>query len=152
MAKVKSDLKKGNVQIWQRINGALTGLSVGTSANGIILSASNFVKDFADDKALIAFGKRVGALGVAISSTQTIIAISNGENLSASDWLNILSNAFGAVALIPSPWSAPAGITSGILGLISVLVSEQLSPGWYELPTPNGGFVYVYIGNNIIIS
>ena len=65
---------------------------------------------------------------------------------------NILSNAFGAVALIPSPWSAPAGITSGILGLISVLVSEQLSPGWYELPTPNGGFVYVYIGNNIIIS
>ena len=152
LAKVKSDLKKGNVQIWQRINGALTGLSVGTSANGIILSASNFVKDFADDKALIAFGKRVGALGVAISSTQTIIAISNGENLSASDWLNILSNAFGAVALIPSPWSAPAGITSGILGLISVLVSEQLSPGWYELPTPNGGFVYVYIGNNIIIS
>ena len=29
---------------------------------------------------------------------------------------------------------------------------EQYAPGWYQYPTPHGGLVYIYIGNNVLMS
>ena len=29
---------------------------------------------------------------------------------------------------------------------------RTVCPGWYQYPTPHGGFVYIYIGNNVLMS
>ena len=155
LEKMQGDLERGDVKMMQYVNGALSGLGTGLNANGIILSAAEYIDDFANDPALGAFGKSLGFLEIGIGGMQTIIAVTDDEEMTASDWLNILSTAFGAVALCTGGFpivSGTAGIMSGVLGLISTMISEQYAPGWYQYPTPHGGFVYIYIGNNVLMS
>ena len=61
--KIAADLECGNVNIYQYLNGALTGLGVGANANGIITSATNFVREIASDYLFQAFGKSISAEG-----------------------------------------------------------------------------------------
>ena len=61
--KIAADLESGNVNVYQYLNGALTGLGVGANANGIITSAANFVREISSDHLFQAFGKSISAEG-----------------------------------------------------------------------------------------
>ena len=149
--KIAADLESGNVNVYQYLNGALTGLGVGTNANGIITSAANFVREIASDHLFQAFGKSISRAGIICGLGQTILAVREGEEFSTGDWLNIVSTALGAAALFPVsfPISGVLGVTSGIIGIISSLVSD-LDPGLYIFETPDGDILYVFISGTIV--
>lgn len=152
--KIAADLESGNVNIYQYLNGALTGLGVGANANGIITSATNFVKELAEDTLLQAFGRSISAVGVAVGGLQTFIAVSGDAELSTGDYLNIISTAIGTAALIPTPFpilNGILGVTSGIIGVASVFFSYNIQPGLYVIETPNNSTIYLYIGNIVTV-
>ncbi|MCM1178099.1 MAG: hypothetical protein NC308_10935 [Clostridium sp.] len=152
--KMQDDLKEGKVDFYKVADGMLTGFGVGANANGIILSASNFLSGIGSDtKALEAFGKSLGWAGIAITGTQTIIILRTEGELSTGDWLSLISAALSGCAIITIEFpilSGTLGITSGILGLISIFVSENYPSGIYEIIAPNGEKAYIYIGNNLL--
>ena len=149
--KIAADLESGNVNVYQYVNGALTGLGVGANANGIITSAANFVREIASDHLFQAFGKSISRAGIICGLGRTILSVREGEEFSTGDWLNIVSTALGAAALFPVsfPISGVLGVTSGVIGIISSLVSD-LDPGLYIFETPDGDILYVFISGTIV--
>ncbi len=152
LEKIQEDLEKGNVTILQATDAMLTGLGVGANANGILFSAANFLEDVAQNTKIIqGFGETLGLTGIAVTTAQTAIVLYNGEELSTGDVLSIVSAAFELGALITQPFPAVSGIlgiTSGIIGLFSLFISE----GTYMIETPYGDYIYIYIGNNNTIN
>ncbi len=153
--KIAADLESGNVNVYQYLNGTLTGLGVGANANGIITSAANFVREIASDHLFQAFGKSISAVGVVCGLGQTIIAVQDGEELSTGDWMNIVSTTLGIVSVfIPASFPIVAGavgVTSGVIGIISSLLSYNIPPGLYIIETTNGSTIYLYINNIITV-
>ena len=149
--KIAADLESGNVNVYQYVNGALTGLGVGANANGIITSAANFVREIAGDHLFQAFGKSISAVGIVCGLGQTIIAIHDGEELSTGDWMNIVSTTLGiASVFIPASFPIVAGtigVASGVIGIVSSLFSYNIPSGLYIIETINGSTIYLYIGN-----
>ena len=149
--KIAADLNSGNVHIYQYLNGALAGLGVGANANGIIASAANFIEDMTSDRLLHVFGKSISTVGIVCGACQTIVAIKEGEEFSTNDWLNVVSTALGAAALIPLsfPITGCLGITSGIIGIISTFISE-LEPGLYIFEDQDGSSLYLFVRNGFV--
>ena len=154
--KIEADLKSGNVRVYQYLNGALTGLGVGANANGIIISAAKFVKDFATSQAnkllLEAFGNSISAAGIACGLGQSIMAIIEGDTFSVGDWMNVISTTLGVVALVPTTFpivTGTLGVVSGIIGIASVFVSDSIQPGLYIVEMTDGTTIYLYITDTI---
>ena len=151
VSKIEKDLESGNVRCYQYLNGAFAGLGTGANANGIITSAMNFIKDMRSDKLLQTFGKSISTAGIVCGVCQTIVAIKEGEEFSTGDWLNVVSTTLGAAALLPLPFPITGclGITSGIIGIISTVVSE-LEPGLYMFKNQDGSTLYLYVSGEIV--
>ena len=148
--KIKEDLESGEVQVYQCINGVLNGLGVGANANGIITSAANFVKELASDQLFQTFGKSISAVGVACGSLQTFVAFVEGDEFSVGDWMNVVSTTLGVAAILSSSFPIVAGglgVASGIVGLASVILSENIQPGFYIIEIAEGSRLYLYVGN-----
>ena len=152
LRKIEADVESGNVKIYQELNGVFVGFGLGANTNGIILSATNFVKEMVSDRTLQAFGRSISAVGVVCGVAQTVIAITNDEEFTTGDYLNLISTALGAVALIPTPFpiiNGALGVTSGIIGIVSACFSYNIQSGIYIIETSNGGILYIYINNSI---
>lgn len=154
LKKIQEDLEKGNVKMLEAVNGMLTGFSIGVNANGILISAATCIETLANTKVIQDFGKNLGGAGFGISAAQTAIVLFNDGELSTGDVLSLVSAGLQASAMvaakIPIPHayivSGALGITSAVVGLVSIFISE----GMYIMEAPNGELIYIYISSNTI--
>lgn len=131
--RIENDLKNGIVEIKQvNINAGeaiLTGVGFGVNTNGIITSCLNFIEN-AKPSAL-AFGNAVAGVGLVVGATQTWIGYSDGD-ITTQDKLNLISTALNAAgiacAFVPGGQivSGVLGVTSCIVGLVSVFVTNEI--------------------------
>ena len=126
----------------------LDAVNVGLNTNGIITSCLNFLKQANLDKYALGFGKAMGIAGFAIGSTQTMIALFDGE-ISSADILSTISTALAAVSLIGVFFppaiviSGIAGVTGCIIGLVATGISSRSNP--LILNENNEKKIYLYI-------
>lgn len=154
LKKIQEDLEKGNVKMLEVVNGMLTGFGVGVNANGILISAATCIETLANMEVIQDFGKTLGRAGLGISAAQTAIVLFNDGELSTGDVLALVSAGLQASAMvaakIPIPHayivSGALGITSAVVGLVSIFISE----GMYIMKAPNGELIYIYISCNSI--
>ena len=150
--KMQKDLKEGKTAIRTITDATLTGVGVGVNTNGIIFSAANFLDNLskAERTTISSFGNALGIAGIAVTTAQTFITIYDGEELSTSDVLSIVSATLGGCALITGYFPVLAGVTgvlgvsSAVIGLASLFVTE----GMYAIEAPNGELIYIYITSN----
>lgn len=150
--KMQKDLKEGKTAIRTITDATLTGVGAGVNTNGIIFSAANFLDNLskAERTTISSFGNALGIAGIAVTTAQTFITIYDGEELSTSDVLNIVSATLGGCALITGYFPVLAGVTgvlgvsSAVIGLASLFVTE----GMYAIEAPNGELIYIYITSN----
>ena len=86
-------------------------------------------------------------MSLGISAYQTVIAFADGD-ATAGDIITAASTLFGFVAFFTS-LSVPAGITSAVLGLVSIFVAEEVNPGIYKVTLENGHTVTFVVGNQL---
>ena len=150
--KMQKDLKEGKTAIRTITDATLTGVGAGVNTNGIIFSAANFLDNLskAERTTISSFGNALGIAGIAVTTAQTFITIYDGEELSTSDVLSIVSATLGGCALITGYFPVLAGVTgvlgvsSAVIGLASLFVTE----GMYAIEAPNGELIYIYITSN----
>lgn len=147
--KMAADVSNGNVRTYKAGEGALTAVSVSANSNGILYSAAATLEAARMNRLLLqSIGTGLNAVSTAISTYQTVIAFSD-SNLTTGEILNAISAGLGMTSLITTviPMiSIPTGITSAVIGLISVFFSENLITGTYSIPLEDGNVVVVYIG------
>ena len=150
--KMLSDLDNKKIRMLKATNATLTGVGVGINANGIIYSATNFLKGFGQSASFLrTFGNTLGAVGVVTTLAQTIIIGYNGGEVSTGVVLSLVSAFLQSCAIITTPFpvvSGALGVSSAIIGLISVGFAE----GQYVLEAPNGALIHIYISNTINIA
>ena len=150
--KMQKDLKEGKTAIRTITDATLTGVGAGVNTNGIIFSAANFLDNLskAERTTISSFGNALGIAGIAVTTAQTFITIYDGEELSTSDVLNIVSATLGGCALITGYFPVLAGVT-GVLGVSSAVIglaSPFVTEGMYAIEAPNGELIYIYITSN----
>ncbi len=156
--KMSKDLNGSNVRIreigWDTAGKAtLMAAGIGFNANSLILSAAYFLDDVAEDMTVVTkFGQVLGYAGWGIGFCQTIIGFTDGD-VSLGDWMNLTSLGLSvACVFIPEAFPVAIGaltIASAVIGLTSNFILYQYNPGWYIIPNPNGGNIYLYVSDVI---
>lgn len=160
--KMLTDLENRNVKIKQLNVNPSTGeallyaAGVGVNVNSIAPSVISMIKSL-NSTTIKNYGTGLGAAGVLIGGTQTIIALidEDGAKMSTGEILNAISTGLTAVGLL-TPYFAGvpvvavitgvAGVAGAIVGIIAnTYTSEALI---IKIPLKNGGNIVLHIPAN----
>lgn len=157
--KILTDLENRNVKIKQLNVNPSTGeallyaAGVGVNVNSIAPSVISMIKGL-NSTAIKNYGTGLGAAGVLIGGTQTIIALidEDGAKMSTGEILNAISTGLSAVGLL-TPYFAGVPVVAVITGvagvagaIVGIIASTYTSEAFIiKISLKNGGNIVLHI-------